>query len=232
MPVPLSRQLFCFDAGQRRFYRVHQRMTDKLDISPVGFIQVVLKRKNGRDFVHDFHYTGSTAGPPGPGRRSDKGNHFDPPFFRQLCQPHIKAWIINGQQHVRFTAVHKFDKSAAELPDIRKPFQYFHKTHDAMVFDIEQHLPARFPQTVAAHTKDFRFRFQLFNGAGHGAGMQVAGCFPRRNQYPGHDTSMCCRPLQVFYNAKLALSGRFPAAANNYPFLYILNHLIITQKSS
>ena len=186
MSVPFSRQLFCFFPGQRRLYRIHQGMANKLDISAVGFIEIVLKRKNGRNLIHNLNHTSSPAGTPGPGRRGDKGNHFDSPFFCQLRQPHIESWIINGQQHIRPTAVHKFDKCAAQIPDVRKPFQHFHKAHDAMVFDIEQNLPACFPQAVSAHTKDFRFRFQLFNGTGHSAGMQVTGCFSRRNQYPAH----------------------------------------------
>ena len=78
-----------------------------------------------------------------------------------------------------------------------------------MVFDIEQHLPARFPQTAATHTKDFRFRFQLFYGASHGAGMQIAGCFPRRNQYPGHDTPVYCWLLQEFLMQNLPCQEGF-----------------------
>ena len=39
-----------------------------------------------------------------------------------------------------------------------------------MVFDIEQHLAARFTQAIATHTKDFRRRIQLFNGTGDSTG--------------------------------------------------------------
>jgi len=140
---------------------IYQGMTHKLDVRPIGFVQIIFKGKNGSDFIDNFHHAGRPTGTPGPGRRRNKGYHLDASVFGQFRQTHIKARIVDGEQHIRTPTLHQLNKRIPQLPKIRQFTEYFHKSHHTVVFYIVYYLASGRAQTISAHTEDLNLRLYL-----------------------------------------------------------------------